>query len=145
MRATGRRTLFVPRGTAHSLSPLTPTSPSLAAPAIFAMSGRQYRVLVTTSAGVLTSSVATLTVINSKPPVVSLGLVPATAARTYTGGAAFVFAGSAVDGTTRAVLPATSLSWSVVLHHETHLHPLLGPVAAGATFRLTAPVDGEFE
>jgi glucose/arabinose dehydrogenase/PKD repeat protein len=43
-------------------------------------------------------------------------------------------AGDAQDG----ALPATALSWTVLRHHGTHTHPLLGPVG-GNDVSLTAP------
>jgi glucose/arabinose dehydrogenase len=44
----------------------------------------------------------------------------------------------AQDGT----LPASRLSWTVLLHHDTHVHPFFGPVAGnGLTFAAPAPED----
>jgi hypothetical protein len=43
-------------------------------------------------------------------------------------------ASDAEDGT----LADTQLSWSVILHHNAHVHPLLGPVSGG-TLTFTAP------
>jgi glucose/arabinose dehydrogenase len=46
----------------------------------------------------------------------------------------------AQDGT----LPASLLSWTVLLHHDTHVHPFLGPVAGnGIVFTAPAPEDLE--
>jgi PKD repeat protein len=42
------------------------------------------------------------------------------------------------DGT----LPASRLSWTVLLHHDTHVHPFLGPVTGnGIVFTAPAPED----
>ncbi|MFN2470401.1 MAG: hypothetical protein ABR583_05315 [Gaiellaceae bacterium] len=42
------------------------------------------------------------------------------------------------DGT----LPASALSWTVLLHHNTHTHPFLGPVSGNnVTFNAPAPED----
>jgi uncharacterized protein (TIGR03437 family) len=39
-------------------------------------------------------------------------------------------------------LPASALSWTVILHHDTHTHPFLGPVAGNnITFTAPAPED----
>lgn len=49
----------------------------------------------------------------------------------------FTLTGSATDAED-GTLPASSLSWSVLLHHDAHTHPFLGP-AAGNNVALTAP------
>ncbi|HYG65901.1 MAG TPA: PQQ-dependent sugar dehydrogenase [Thermoanaerobaculia bacterium] len=47
-------------------------------------------------------------------------------------------ASDAQDGT----LPASRLSWTVVLHHDTHTHPFFGPAAGNnVTFTTPAPED----
>jgi uncharacterized protein (TIGR03437 family) len=39
-------------------------------------------------------------------------------------------------------LPASSMTWTVILHHDTHTHPFLGPVAGNnITFTAPAPED----
>lgn len=42
----------------------------------------------------------------------------------------------------QGALPASALSWSVVLHHDSHTHPLLGPTTGNnITFTAPAPED----
>ena len=48
-----------------------------------------------------------------------------------------VLQGSATDAE-EGTLPASALSWTVVLHHDAHTHPFLGP-AAGNNVPFTAP------
>jgi glucose/arabinose dehydrogenase len=59
------------------------------------------------------------------------------AGATFAVGQSFTLTGSASDAED-GTLPASSLSWSVLLHHNTHTHPFLGPVS-GNNIALTAP------
>ncbi|HYC88414.1 MAG TPA: PQQ-dependent sugar dehydrogenase [Thermoanaerobaculia bacterium] len=68
-------------------------------------------------------------------PAVSIAS-PAAGA-TFAVGQNFTLTGSATDAED-GTLPASSLSWSVLLHHNTHTHPYLGP-ATGNNIALTAP------
>ena len=64
-----------------------------------------------------------------------------TAAAVFAVGQTIVLQGSATDPQDGA-LPASSLSWSVILHHNTHTHPFLGPVTGnGISFTAPAPED----
>jgi glucose/arabinose dehydrogenase len=55
----------------------------------------------------------------------------------FAAGQAVTLQGSASDEQ-EGVLPAQRLSWTVVLQHDTHTHPFLGPVQ-GASLAFTAP------
>jgi glucose/arabinose dehydrogenase/regulation of enolase protein 1 (concanavalin A-like superfamily) len=59
----------------------------------------------------------------------------------YNAGDIISFSGSATDPQ-NGVLPATSLSWKVVFHHDTHIHPYLGPIQgqANGTFAIATNV-----
>jgi glucose/arabinose dehydrogenase len=59
------------------------------------------------------------------------------AAETFSVGEQIVLQGSATDPQD-GTLPASSLSWTVLLHHDAHTHPFLGPVT-GNNIPFTAP------
>jgi len=82
------------------------------------------------------SAPATVTItVGNAPPSVTIG-APA-AGTTFAVGQNFTLTGSATDAED-GTLPASSLSWSVLLHHDTHTHPYLGPIT-GNNIALTAP------
>lgn len=56
---------------------------------------------------------------------------------TFRVGGTYTLTGSATDPQD-GTLPASALSWTVLLHHNTHTHPFLGPVT-GNNIQLTAP------
>jgi glucose/arabinose dehydrogenase len=59
----------------------------------------------------------------------------------FRAGQSVTLTGSATD-TEDGTLPASSLSWTVILHHDTHTHPFLGPVPGNnVTFTTPAPED----
>lgn len=73
------------------------------------------------------------------PPVPSIQS-PAAGA-TFGVGQSITLSGSGSDAQD-GVLPPARLSWSVLLHHDTHVHPFLGPVAgSGIVFTAPAPED----
>ncbi len=56
-------------------------------------------------------------------------------------GETITLSGSATDPQD-GTLPSSALSWQVLLHHDTHTHPFLGPVAGNnITFTAPAPED----
>ncbi|MEP7372781.1 MAG: PQQ-dependent sugar dehydrogenase [Chitinophagaceae bacterium] len=100
-----------------------------------------YSVVVNNSSGTATSNDATLTVTSpNKPPVATI-TTPAAGA-TYAGGSVISFNGTATDPE-NGNLAASSYSWYVLFHHDTHTHP--GPTATtGATNgSFTIPNTGE--
>jgi len=73
------------------------------------------------------------------PPSPSISS-PSSTAR-FAVGQTIALRGSASDAQDGA-LPDASLSWTVLLHHNTHTHPFLGPVTGnGITFQAPAPED----
>jgi glucose/arabinose dehydrogenase len=69
------------------------------------------------------------------PPVAAIQS-PAPGA-TFAVGQTITLAGTGTDAQDGS-LPASLLSWTVLLHHDTHVHPFLGPVA-GNNLTLTGP------
>ena len=75
------------------------------------------------------------------PPVAAIQS-PAPGA-TFAVGQVVTLTGTGTDAQ-EGVLPASRLSWTVLLHHDTHVHPFLGPVTGnGAVFTAPAPEDLE--
>jgi glucose/arabinose dehydrogenase len=73
------------------------------------------------------------------PPVAAIQS-PAAGA-TFTVGQPVTLTGTGTDAQDGA-LPVSRLSWTVLLHHATHVHPFLGPVAGnGIVFTAPAPED----
>lgn len=73
------------------------------------------------------------------PPVPVIGS-PA-AGDSFVVGEVVTLQGTATD-TQDGALPSSRLSWTVLLHHDTHVHPFLGPVSGnGVTFIAPAPED----
>jgi PKD repeat protein len=70
------------------------------------------------------------------PPVAAIQS-PAPGA-TFAVGQAITLSGTGTDAQD-GTLPASQLSWTVLLHHDTHVHPFLGPVA-GNDVVFTGPV-----
>lgn len=107
------------------------------AAATLADSGTTFRCIVTNGQGSATSLAATLTVVTNTAPVVS---ITSPTASTYRAGDQLTFAGTAVDG--QETLGGDRYSWEIVLHHDAHTHPALGPVSGtGGTY--TIPTSGE--
>lgn len=82
------------------------------------------------------STPATVHITAGNTPPVPTITVPA-AGTLFAVGQNFTLTGSATDAED-GPLPASSLSWTVLLHHASHTHPFLGP-AAGNNIPLTAP------
>ena len=77
--------------------------------------------------------------VGNTPPVPQI-TAPATSAR-FAVGQVVTLQGSATDAQDGA-LPNSALSWTVIVHHDTHTHVLLGPSAGnGITFTAPAPED----
>jgi hypothetical protein len=83
---------------------------------------------------------ATLLVQPGNTPPVATIQSPAPAA-TFAVGQAVTLTGAGTD-VQDGTLPASRLSWTVLLHHDTHVHPFLGPVVGnGIVFTAPAPED----
>ena len=82
------------------------------------------------------SAAVTLLVQPGNTPPVATIVSPAPGA-TFAVGQSITLTGSGTDAQD-GTLPAGRLTWSVLLHHDTHVHPFLGPVT-GNGIVLTAP------
>ncbi len=98
-----------------------------------------YRVVVSNTSGTITSNPATLTVINNAPPVAEI-LTPSPETK-YVAGTTISFSGKATDPD-EGNLPASSVSWSINFHHDTHYHdqPPVNGISSGS---FTIPQEGE--
>ena len=75
----------------------------------------------------------------NSPPVPTITSPSATAR--FAVGQTITLTGSAVDAE-EGTLPASRLSWSVLLHHDAHTHPFVPPTAGNnITFQAPAPED----
>jgi glucose/arabinose dehydrogenase len=100
-----------------------------------------FSVVVSNSAGSVTSNSATLTVTSPNQAPVATITSPA-AGSTYAGGDVISFSGSATDAE-QGTLGGGSFTWYVIFHHDTHTHP--GPTATtgAANGSFTIPNSGE--
>ncbi|MFN8515067.1 MAG: PQQ-dependent sugar dehydrogenase [Chloroflexia bacterium] len=86
--------------------------------------------------GNLLSNTATVEIgAGNTPPVPAITAPPV--GTFYASGRDYTLEGSATDPEDGA-LAGTQLSWTLLLHHNAHTHPLLGPVS-GSTLTFTAP------
>jgi glucose/arabinose dehydrogenase len=100
-----------------------------------------YRVIVSNTAGSVTSTAATLTVSAFNTPPVAQIITPADGTL-YRGGDTINFSGNATD-TEDGTLPASAFTWLVDFHHDTHRHdgpPVADGVKSGS---FTIPTSGE--
>jgi glucose/arabinose dehydrogenase/PKD repeat protein len=102
----------------------------------YARSGR-YVARLTVSDGTLSTSSDPVTITVGSPPVATI-LAPTDGLR-FKAGDAIAFAGEASDPDDGR-LPASALSWKVVFHHDSHIHPVLD--AAGASGTIQIPDSG---
>src|SRR5207302_4689089 len=93
----------------------------------------QYRVIITNSKGIATSSAATLTVTVNQAPIASIDSPSATLS--YHAGDTITYSGSGTDPQDGA-LDGSHFTWQVDFHHDLHLHPFIAPTtgATGGTF-----------
>jgi glucose/arabinose dehydrogenase len=85
-------------------------------------SGATFRAVVTNGTGTATSNPATLTVITDIAPTVAI-TSPAEGT-TYSAGDTINYAGTATDPEDPSI-PASSFTWRIDFHHDTHFHPFL--------------------
>lgn len=117
------------------------TSATYTIPSVTTGDAGTYSVVVSNSAGNVTSNDATLTVTGANQAPTATITTPTTGA-TYAGGSVINFSGSATDPES-GTLGASAFSWFVIFHHDTHTHP--GPSApSGVTSgSFTIPNSGE--
>jgi glucose/arabinose dehydrogenase len=102
--------------------------------------GAMFRAVVTNSFGSATSNSATLTVVSNQAPTGTI-TSPVTGAR-YAGGDTITFSGTATDPED-GTLPASRYTWKVEFHHDTHTHPVLGPISGQTGGSFVVPTSGE--
>jgi glucose/arabinose dehydrogenase len=124
-----------------NISGATAASYTLASPQL-TDSGALFRCVVTNAYGTATSSTATLTVTPNLPPVATI-TAPA-AGTTFAGGNTINYAGTGTDAED-GTLAATAFEWEVVLHHDTHTHPFLGPITGVKSGSFVIPTTGHTE
>jgi hypothetical protein len=89
--------------------------------------GARFRVIASNGSGSVTSSEATLTVLNNKLPVAAI-TAPATGTR-YSGGDLLTYTGTGTDAED-GILPESAFTWKIDLYHydtPAHSHPVMGP------------------
>ena len=99
----------------------------------------QYAVQLTVSDGANSSASVPINILVGLPPVVTIE-APANGLR-FKAGEGVLFQGHADDPET-GVLPASKLSWTVVFHHATHIHPVTGPWSGTNQGTLVIPSAG---
>ncbi len=105
--------------------------------------GAVFRVVVSNTAGSVTSSEATLTVLTNQKPTATI--TTPSAGKTYTAGDVIQFSGTGTDPED-GNLPGSALSWRVDLYHydtPTHFHPVLAATSGISSGSFTIPVSGE--
>ena len=80
-----------------------------------------------------------LTISVGTPPVVRID-APADGAL-FRAGDIIQFSGTATDAED-GPLPLSAYSWTILFHHDTHVHPTLGPVSGQAGGSFTVPASG---
>jgi glucose/arabinose dehydrogenase len=106
-------------------------------------SGAKFKVIISNSAGSVTSTEATLTVINNQSPVPTI-TSPVTGTK-YSGGDVITYSATATD-TEDGNLPDTAFTWKIELFHfddPSHSHPALDPTTGSKTGTFTIPTEME--
>ena len=102
--------------------------------------GDAFRVIVSNAAGSVTSSTATLRVLDGSPPTARI--VTPTWDALYRGGTTINFSGIASDAED-GTLPASAFRWEVLFHHANHTHPAAGPFTGARSGSFFIPDRGE--
>ncbi len=98
-----------------------------------------YSAQLSVSDGEATVVSSPLTILVGTPPTATITEPPE--GTTYIAGDVIEFAGSGTDPVTGA-LPASALSWEVLLVHSDHVHPFAGPYDGVATGSFVIPTTG---
>jgi glucose/arabinose dehydrogenase len=113
------------------------TDSTVTLPAVgLADDGAQISVEVTNSFGTTASNAATLTVLDDEPPVPTINSPKINAH--FAGGDVIKISGTATDPED-GPLPASAFEWYLLLHHNTHTHPELGPIDGKTKLKYTVP------
>jgi glucose/arabinose dehydrogenase/chitodextrinase len=103
----------------------------------------QYVARLTVSDGTNTAVSSDITIRVGSPPTPII-LTPATGTL-FRAGDAINFSGSATDAED-GVLPASAFSWTILFHHDSHIHPGPGPFTGTTSGTLQIPTSGhDFE
>jgi glucose/arabinose dehydrogenase len=97
-----------------------------------------YTARLTTSDGDLETASSAITITAGTAPVPTIQAP--TDGSTFRGGDVITYSGSATDAED-GTLPGSSLSWKIVFHHDTHIHPVMD-ATPGASGTLTIPTTG---
>jgi len=118
------------------------TQGSGVAPAHTYVSAGRYVARLTVADGKGATSTWQTTISAGMPPAATI--TSPQAGQLYSAGQAITFSGQATawDGT---ALGASAFSWTVVFHHDSHIHPALGPVNGVTSGTYTPPVTGHTE
>lgn len=116
------------------------TGPSLLIPDVQPKDAGVYKVIVSNDTGDDESDEATLTVINVND-VPAAAITSPAKMEMYTAGSTLFFSGTALDEED-GLLPAAAYSWSIVFHHDEHVHdqPALEGISSGG---FEIPDEGE--
>jgi glucose/arabinose dehydrogenase/regulation of enolase protein 1 (concanavalin A-like superfamily) len=102
--------------------------------------GASFSCLVSNSFGSLLSNNAVLTVSSNQLPSATV-TAPANG-MLYSAGDTISYSGSGTDPED-GTLAASRLSWTINFHHDTHVHPFLGPINGVGSGSFTIPRTGE--
>ncbi|HTO68373.1 MAG TPA: LamG-like jellyroll fold domain-containing protein [Myxococcota bacterium] len=98
-----------------------------------------YIARLTASDGVSNTLSSDLDITVGNPPVPTL-LTPANGL-VFKAGDVISYSGSGTD-IEDGNLPASAFSWTIIFHHETHVHPGQGPIVGSKTGTFTVPTTG---
>ncbi|MFA5853449.1 MAG: PQQ-dependent sugar dehydrogenase [Patescibacteria group bacterium] len=104
--------------------------------------GGSYTASLTVTDGNGGSHTDTVNVMVGAPPTASIVLPVEDTF--YTAGDTIAFSGEATDPDD-GVLPASAYSWTVLFHHDAHIHPHLGPITGVTSSTFSVPTFGHTE
>ena len=140
VRSRPRRHAHLLLGPSGTAAPRQSTT-SLTVPHTYAAAGTFTATLRARDDKLAFSTPATVLVQPGNTPPVADDPVPGPRGATFAVGQTITLTGTGTDAQD-GTLPASRLSWTVLLHHDTHVHPFLGPVAGnGIVFTAPAPED----
>lgn len=98
-----------------------------------------YNVQLTVSDGNLSATSDPITIVVGNPPTPMI--TTPIDGRAFRANDVISFAGSAIDEED-GTLPASALSWTVLFHHDSHVHPAVGPLNGTASGSFAIPSTG---